>query len=43
LVETGYINNPAEEKYLNSESGQDEIAHSIVRAIKIYRSDIETQ
>ena len=43
LVETGYINNPREEKYLNSESGQLEIAHSIVRAIKIYRGDIKTQ
>src|SRR5258708_10768380 len=40
LVETGYINNPSEEKYLNSKSGQDEIAHSIVRAIKTYKGDI---
>ncbi len=42
LVETGYINNPAEERYLNSKSGQDEIARSIVRAIKTYREDIDT-
>jgi N-acetylmuramoyl-L-alanine amidase len=42
LVETGYINNPREEKYLNSKSGQDEISHSIVRAIKTYREDINT-
>ncbi len=41
LVETGYINNPREEKYLNSKSGQDEIAHSIVRAIKAYRQKID--
>jgi N-acetylmuramoyl-L-alanine amidase len=41
LVETGYINNPAEERYLNSKSGQDEIARSIVRAIKTYREDID--
>ena len=40
LVETGYINNPQEEKYLNSENGQDEIAGSIVRAIKAYRKKI---
>lgn len=40
LVETGYINNPREEKYLNSKTGQDEIAHSIVRAIKTYRQEI---
>lgn len=41
LVETGYINNPKEEKYLNSEKGQNEIAASIVRSIKIYRKDIK--
>ena len=40
LVETGYINNPGEEKYLNSESGQNAIAASIVRAIKNYRNEI---
>jgi N-acetylmuramoyl-L-alanine amidase len=43
LVETGYINNPREEKYLNSETGQDEIARSIVRAITTYRKEIDTQ
>jgi N-acetylmuramoyl-L-alanine amidase len=43
LVETGYINNAAEEKYLNSKEGQDEIAHSIVRAIKKYKEEIGTQ
>jgi N-acetylmuramoyl-L-alanine amidase len=43
LVETGYINNPGEEKYLNSESGQQAIAGSIVRAIKIYRKEINTR
>jgi N-acetylmuramoyl-L-alanine amidase len=43
LVETGYINNPGEEKYLNSKEGQDEIAHSIVRAIKKYKEEIGTQ
>jgi N-acetylmuramoyl-L-alanine amidase len=42
LVETGYINNPQEERYLNSKIGQDEIARSIVRAIKIYKEDIDT-
>jgi N-acetylmuramoyl-L-alanine amidase len=43
LVETGYINNPAEEKYLNSETGQKAIAASIVRAIKRYREQINTR
>jgi len=43
LVETGYINNPDEEQYLNSEAGQDEVAQSIVRAIKAYRQQIVIQ
>jgi len=41
LVETGYINNTAEEKYLNSEDGQNAIAGSIFRAIKTYRKQIK--
>jgi len=41
LIETGYINNPDDEAYLNSENGQDEIVASIVRAIKNYKSEIE--
>jgi N-acetylmuramoyl-L-alanine amidase len=43
LVETGYINNPKEEKYLNSKKGQMEIATSIVNAIKIYQKEIITK
>jgi N-acetylmuramoyl-L-alanine amidase len=41
LVETGYINNPDDEAYLNSEKGQDEIVESIVRAIKNYKDEVE--
>lgn len=41
LVETGFITNPEEEKYLNSESGQIEIAQSITNALKNYVSWIE--
>lgn len=41
LVETGYINNPDDEEYLNSEDGQNEIVNSIVRAIKLYKNQIE--
>jgi N-acetylmuramoyl-L-alanine amidase len=37
LVETGFVNNPDDEKYLNSEEGQNEIVQSIVRALKKYR------
>ncbi|HMU45895.1 MAG TPA: N-acetylmuramoyl-L-alanine amidase [Chitinophagaceae bacterium] len=36
LVETGFISNPEEEKYLNSESGQNEISTCIVNALKRY-------
>lgn len=36
LVETGFINNPIEEKYLNSGSGQEEIVQSIMRSLKRY-------
>ena len=43
LVETGYINNPVEEKYLNSETGESEIAAAIVNAIKIYKNEITTK
>jgi len=41
LIETGYINNPDDEAYLNSEAGQDEIVASIVRALQNYRDEVE--
>lgn len=41
LVETGYINNPDDEEYLNSEKGQNEIVDTIVRALKNYRDEVE--
>ena len=41
LVETGYINNPKDEEYLNSESGQNEIVASIVRAVQNYKDEVE--
>jgi N-acetylmuramoyl-L-alanine amidase len=36
LVETGFITNPQEEDYLNSEDGQNEIAQCITKAIGNY-------
>ncbi|MFT4204846.1 MAG: N-acetylmuramoyl-L-alanine amidase [Chitinophagaceae bacterium] len=36
LVETGFISNPKEEKYLNSESGQTELAKCIANAVVAY-------
>ena len=41
LVETGYIDNPDDEAYLNSEDGQNEIVASIVRALQNYKDEIE--
>jgi N-acetylmuramoyl-L-alanine amidase len=32
LVEVGYMTNPSEEKYLNSEAGQDKIAQALMQA-----------
>lgn len=41
LVEIGFINNPEEEAYLNSEAGQQEIAMAIFRGIKAYKAEAE--
>lgn len=43
LVETGFISNPEEEAYLNSEEGQREICEVLVRAIKRYKYSLEKQ
>ncbi|HLP72809.1 MAG TPA: N-acetylmuramoyl-L-alanine amidase [Bacteroidales bacterium] len=40
LVETGFISNPAEEKFLNSKLGQDYLASAIFRACKEYIEEI---
>jgi N-acetylmuramoyl-L-alanine amidase len=41
LVETGFITNPDEEDYLNSENGQDEIARCVTEAVKNYKAWLE--
>jgi len=41
LVETGFLSNSAEERYLNSENGQAYIASAIYRSIKAYKQEIE--
>lgn len=43
LIETGFITNPDEEKYLNSEEGQEYIASAIFRAFRDYKTDIESK
>jgi N-acetylmuramoyl-L-alanine amidase len=41
LIETGFINNPEDEKYLNSEDGQQELAETITNAIIRYKKQLE--
>lgn len=41
LIETGFINNPEDEKYLNSEKGQQELAETITAAVIRYKTQIE--
>ena len=43
LIETGFLSNAAEEKYLLSAKGQDEMAKSIYKAFKSYKNSIESQ
>ncbi|MDB5209422.1 MAG: N-acetylmuramoyl-L-alanine amidase, partial [Sediminibacterium sp.] len=43
LVETGFISNPEEEDYLNSEQGQREICEVLVKALKRYKYSLEKQ
>jgi N-acetylmuramoyl-L-alanine amidase len=41
LIETGFISNAAEEKYLTSEDGQAYIASAIFRSFKFYKEEME--
>lgn len=41
LIETGFINNPEDERYLNSEKGQQELAEVIAKAVIRYRDQLE--
>jgi N-acetylmuramoyl-L-alanine amidase len=41
LIETGFICNYNDERYLNSEKGQQELAESITRAVKAYKEQID--
>ena len=43
LIELGFISNPDEEDYLNSEKGQSEMVTAIVRAVKRYKYSLENQ
>jgi N-acetylmuramoyl-L-alanine amidase len=41
LVETGFISNPADERYLMSQEGQSYIASAIFRSFKFYKEEME--
>ena len=41
LIETGFIDHPDEEEYLNSTEGQEEMAKSILNAVKRYREVLQ--
>lgn len=41
LIETGFLVNPDDERYLGSETGQQELAEAITRAIVRYRDQLE--
>ena len=41
LIETGFINNEEDERYINSEEGQNELAESITQAVKRYKNIVE--
>lgn len=41
LIETGFISNPEEERYLNSEEGQKELSQCIIKALKNYVAWLE--
>lgn len=41
LIETGYINNPEDERYLNSKEGQQELAEAITKAVIRYKAQLE--
>jgi N-acetylmuramoyl-L-alanine amidase len=43
LVETGFISNPEDEEYLNSEEGQNQICEAITKAIIRYKTSLSNQ
>jgi len=41
LIETGFINNPEDEEYINSDKGQQELAEAITKAVQRYKAQVE--
>lgn len=42
LIETGFLSNPTEEKFLSSEKGQDQMSHAIFNAFRSYKNSVES-
>lgn len=42
LVETGFICNPDDEDYLNSDKGQNEVSYAVMRAVLRYKESLES-
>jgi N-acetylmuramoyl-L-alanine amidase len=42
LIETGFINNPEDEQYINCEKGQQELAETITKAVQRYKVQVES-
>ena len=43
LTEIGFISNPGEEEYMNSDTGQNEIVSSLLKAIQNYKKQVELE
>lgn len=41
LTEIGFVSNPEEEEYMNSEAGQNEIVNNLLKAIQTYKKQAE--
>jgi N-acetylmuramoyl-L-alanine amidase len=43
LIETGFISNPEDEDYLNSDEGQNQICETITKSLIRYKNSLENQ
>ncbi len=43
LVETGYLTNSSDERFLNSDAGQNKVANAITKAFSSYKASVETK